>query len=176
VRHLGTFGGSLAHADPAGDLPAVAQALEAQFVVAGPGGQRTVAAADWPVDYFTTALAPDELLVAVRVPKYDGWGAHYEKFHHTRQSWAVVAVAALVRRSNGGIAEAKVALANMGPTPVRASAVEAALAGASVSVVREAAEQAAEGTAPPDDLSGSAEYRRHLARVLTARAVTAAAG
>ena len=175
VRHLGTFGGSLAHADPAGDLPAVALAMDASFVVVGPNGRRTVGAADWPVDYFTTALGADELLVEVRLPKHEGWGAHYEKFHVTAQSWAIVGVAALVRRSNGTIAEAKVALTNMGPTPVRATAVEQALAGASPDAIRSAAAQAAEGTSPPDDLSGSAEYRRHLAQVLTARAVAKAA-
>jgi carbon-monoxide dehydrogenase medium subunit len=176
VRHLGTIGGSLAHADPAGDLPAVAQALDATFVVAGPDGRRSVTAAEWPVDYFTTVLAPDELLVEVRVPKYGGWGAHYEKFHRTAQAWAIVGVAAMVRRSNGAIAEARVALTNMGPTPVRATAVEQALAGAepTAQAVGAAAEHAAEGTQPPSDLSGSAEYRAHLARVLTARAVLAA--
>ena len=116
VRHLGTLGGSLAHADPAGDLPAVARAMDATFVVAGPSGRRSIPAAEWPVDYFTTAIAPDELLVEVRVPKYDGWGAHYEKFHRTAQAWAIVGVAAMVRRSNGSIAEARVALTNMGPT------------------------------------------------------------
>jgi len=176
VRHLGTIGGSLAHADPAGDLPAVAQALDVTFVVAGPGGRRSVPAAEWPVDYFTTALAPDELLVEVRVPKYGGWGAHYEKFHRTAQAWAIVGVAAMVRRSNANIAEARVALTNMGPIPVRATAVERALAGAEATAqaVGAAAEHAAEGTQPPSDLSGSAEYRAHLARVLTARAVLAA--
>jgi len=176
VRHLGTLGGSLAHADPAGDLPAVARAMDATFVVAGPGGRRSIPAAEWPVDYFTTALAPDELLVEVRVPKYDGWGAHYEKFHRTAQAWAIVGVAAMVRRSNGSIAEARVALTNMGPTPVRATAVEQALAGArpAAQEVGAAAEHAAEGTRPPSDLSGTAEYRAHLARVLTARAVLAA--
>jgi aerobic carbon-monoxide dehydrogenase medium subunit len=176
VRHLGTLGGSLAHADPAGDLPAVARAMDATFVVAGPGGRRSIPAAEWPVDYFTTAIAPDELLVEVRVPKYDGWGAHYEKFHRTAQAWAIVGVAAMVRRSNGSIAEARVALTNMGPTPVRATAVEQALAGArpAAQEVGAAAEHAAEGTRPPSDLSGTAEYRAHLARVLTARAVLAA--
>jgi len=176
VRHLGTLGGSLAHADPAGDLPAVARALDATFVVAGAGGRRSVAAAEWPVDYFTTALAPDEVLVEVRVPKYAGWGARYEKFHRTAQAWAIVGVAALVRRDNGKIAEARVALTNMGPTPVRAAEVERALAGADATAeaVQAAAGRAADGTEPPSDLSGSAEYRAHLARVLTARAVLAA--
>jgi aerobic carbon-monoxide dehydrogenase medium subunit len=178
VRHLGTLGGSLAHADPAGDLPAVARALDARFVLAGADNRRTVGADEWSLDYFTTALAPDEILVEVRVPKYEGWGAHYEKFHRVAQSWAIVGVAAAVRRENGAIAEARVALTNMGPSPVRASAVEDALRGADASTgaVEAAAQHAAEGTDPPDDLSGSAEYRRHLARVLTARAVARAAG
>jgi len=89
VRHRGTFGGSLAHADPAGDLPAVAAALDARFVVAGPSGRRTLSATDFAVDYFTTAIGADEVLVEVRFPRYDGWGAHYEKFHRTAQAWAI---------------------------------------------------------------------------------------
>jgi carbon-monoxide dehydrogenase medium subunit len=180
VRHRGTFGGSLSHADPAGDLPAVAVALDASFVIAGTGGaRRTVAAGDFFVDYLQTALAPDELLVEVRVPKLgDGWGVHYEKFQRVAQAWAVVGVAAAVRRSNGTIAEARVGLTNMGSKPVRASGVEAALSGAAVDEagVAAAAARADEGTDPPDDLGGRPDYRRHLARVLTRRAVLAAAG
>jgi carbon-monoxide dehydrogenase medium subunit len=177
VRHRGTIGGSLAHADPAGDLPAAAVALDATLVVAGPSGRRTVSATDFFTDIFTTALGPDELLVEVRVPRLSGWTAHYEKFHRSAQAWALVGVAAAVRRQNGSIAEARVALTNMGPTPVRASAVEAALAGASdLGTVKAAAAHAGEAASPPSDISGSAEYRRHLAGVLTARAVAAAAG
>jgi len=180
VRHRGTFGGSLSHADPAGDLPSVALALDAELVVAGRGGgRRTVAAKDFFTDYLQTAIGPDELLVEVRVPKLgDGWGVHYEKFHRVAQAWAVVGVAAAVRRGNGSIAEARIGLTNMGPTPLRASAVEQALSGASVSEdgVRAAAEQADSGTSPPTDLGGDADYRRHLVRVLTRRAVLAAAG
>ncbi len=177
VRHRGTFGGSLAHADPAGDLPAVALALGAELVVAGSGGRRTVAAADFFVDYLQTAIAPDEVLVEVRVPKLGaGWGYRYEKFHRVAQSWAIVGVATAVRRDNGSIAEARVALTNMGATPVRAVGVEEALAGASLDAISAASERAAEGTSPPSDLSGKADYREHLARVLTRRAVTAAAG
>ena len=97
IRHRGTFGGSLAHADPAGDLPTVARALDAEFAIAGPGGRRTVAASDFFVDYFTTAVGPDEVLVASSFPKYTGWGAHYEKFNRTAQAWAIVGVAAAVR-------------------------------------------------------------------------------
>jgi aerobic carbon-monoxide dehydrogenase medium subunit len=180
VRHRGTFGGSLSHADPAGDLPSVAVALDAGFVIAGAkGARRTVAAKDFFTDYLQTALAPDELLVEVRVPKLgDGWGVHYEKFHRVAAAWAVVGVAAAVQRSNGSITQARIGLTNMGPTPVRASAVEQALAGATVGPdgVRAAAEHADEGTAPPNDLGGDADYRRHLVRVLTRRAVLAAAG
>jgi aerobic carbon-monoxide dehydrogenase medium subunit len=177
VRHLGTFGGALSHADPAGDLPAVALALGAEFVVAGSSGRRTVPAADFFVDYLQTAVQPDELLVEVRVPKLGaGWGYRYEKFHRVAQSWAIVGVAAAVRRENGSIAEARVALTNMGATPIRAAGVEAALAGSSLDGVGEAAGRAAEGTSAPSDLNGKADYREHLARVLTRRAVTAAAG
>ena len=177
VRHRGTFGGSLAHADPAGDLPAVALALDAEFVVAGSGGRRTVAAADFFVDYLQTAIAADEVLVEVRVPKLGaGWGYRYEKFQRVAQAWAIVGVAAAVRRDNGSIAEARVALTNMGATPVRAAGVEEDLAGGSLDAIGPAAERAAEGTSPPSDLSGRADYREHLARVLTRRAVTAAAG
>jgi carbon-monoxide dehydrogenase medium subunit len=177
VRHRGTFGGSLAHADPAGDLPAVALALGAEFVVAGSGGRRTVAAADFFLDYLQTAIAADEVLVEVRVPKLGaGWGYRYEKFHRVAQSWAIVGVATAVRRDNGSIAEARVALTNMGATPVRAVGVEEALAGASLDAISAASERAAEGASPPSDLNGKADYREHLARVLTRRAVTAAAG
>jgi carbon-monoxide dehydrogenase medium subunit len=179
VRHLGTFGGALAHADPAGDLAAVAVALDAELVAEGPGGRRTIAAGEFFRDYLETALAPDEILTEVRVPKLDGsWGVRYEKFHRVAQAWAIVGVAAAVRRDNGSIAEARVGLTNMGSTPVRATAVEQALAGAPAEdgAVRAAAAHAADGTSPPSDLSGAADYRRHLAKVLTARAVRAAAG
>ena len=179
VRHRGTFGGALAHADPAGDLAAVALALDAQLVAEGPGGRRTIAAADFFQDYLQTALSPDEVLVEVRLPKLEGqWGVAYEKFNRTAQSWAIVGVAAAVRRDNGSIAEARVGLTNMGSTPIRATAVEAALAGAAAdaSAVAAAAEHAADGTTPPSDLSAQSDYREHLARVLTRRAVTSAAG
>jgi carbon-monoxide dehydrogenase medium subunit len=179
VRHRGTFGGALAHADPAGDLAAVALALDAQLVAAGPGGRRTIAAADFFVDYLQTVLSPDEILVEVRLPKLAGrWGVHYEKFNRVAQAWAIVGVAAAVRRDNGSIAEARIGLTNMGSTPLRASGVEQALAGApaEAGAVEAAAQRAAEGTSPASDLGGKADYRQHLARVLTRRAVTAAAG
>ena len=179
VRRRGTFGGALAHADPAGDLPAVALALDAEFVVVGPNGRRTVPARDFFVDYLTTALGEGELLVEVRIPKLSGeWGMHYEKFNRVAQAWSIVAVAAAVRREDGRIAEARIGLTNMGPTPLRATAAEQALAGAAASAeaVAEAASHAAEGTEPASDLNGQADYRQHLARVLTRRAVSAAAG
>jgi carbon-monoxide dehydrogenase medium subunit len=178
VRHRGTFGGSLVHADPAGDLPAPALALGAEFVIAGPGGSRTVPAEDFFEGLFTTAVGEDEILVEVRVPKHTGWGGHYEKFTRVAQQWSIVAVAAAVRVDGGTIAEARIGLTNMGPTPIRARAVEEALAGQPVNAdaVRGAASRAAEGTDPPSDTNGDADYRRHLATVLTARAVLAAAG
>ncbi len=179
VRHRGTFGGALAHADPAGDLAAVAVALDAQLVAEGPGGRRTIAASEFFLDYLETALSPDELLVEVRIPTLEGtWGVHYEKFNRVAQAWAIVGVAAAVRRDNGSIAEARIGLTNMGSTPVRATAVEQALAGvtADAGPVQAAAAHAADGTNPPSDLGGKADYRQHLAQVLTRRAVSAAAG
>ncbi|KGH46651.1 carbon monoxide dehydrogenase [Modestobacter caceresii] len=179
VRRRGTFGGALAHADPAGDLPAVALALDAEFVLAGPGGRRTVPAAEFFVDYLTTALEEGELLVEIRVPKLgEGWGVRYEKFNRVAQAWSIVAVAAAVRREGGRIAEARIGLTNMGPTPLRASATEAALVGVDVSMetVTAAAAQAAEGTSPSNDLNAQADYRQHLAQVLTRRALAAAVG
>lgn len=179
IRHRGTLGGSLAHADPAGDLPTAALALDATIVAAGPKGRREIAAKDFFVDYFTSALEPDEIVVAVKVPKMgDGWSTHYEKFNRTAQAWATVGVAAAVKRQNGTITEARVALTNMGPSPIRASSVEAALAGAQASAdaIAGAAASAADGTRPTSDLHASAEFREHLARVLTKRAVATAAG
>jgi carbon-monoxide dehydrogenase medium subunit len=178
VRHRGTFGGALAHADPAGDLGAPALALGAQFVIAGPGAARTVAADDFFEDLFTTAIGDGEILTEVRIPKRAGWGGHYEKFVRVAHQWPIVAVAAAVKVEGGTISEARVGLTNMGSTPLRARAVEDALVGgpATDEAVREAAASAAEGTNPPSDLNGDADYRRHLATVLTRRAVLAAAG
>jgi carbon-monoxide dehydrogenase medium subunit len=178
VRHRGTFGGALAHADPAGDLGGPALALDASFVIAGPGGIRTVPAVDFFQDVFTTAIGDDEILTEVRIPKHTGWGARYEKFVRVSHQWSIVAVAATVRVADGAIAEAAVGLTNMGSTPLRATSVERALVGqpATEDAVRRAAEAAAEGTSPPTDLNGDADYRRHLATVLTRRAVHAAAG
>ena len=179
VRHRGTLGGALAHGDPAGDLPAVVLALDATLAARGPGGEREIPAANFFVDYLTTSLQPDEVLTAVRIPKLGpGWGYRYEKFHRTAQSWATVGVAALARRDNGSVAEARIGLTNMGTVPVRARAAEDAVAGAEASrgALRAAANRADEGTQPPADLHGAADYRRHLARVLTGRALAGAAG
>lgn len=178
IRHRGTLGGALVHADPAGDLLAPVVALDAEMVIVGPGGRRTVPAAEFFVDLFTTAVEPDEVLVEVRIPKKTGWGAHYEKFQRVAQAWSIVAVAAAVRTEGGSIAEARVALTNMAATPVRATGVEQALAGqpATVEAIRAAAEHAAEGASPMSDGNADADYREHLARVLTGRAIAAAAG
>ena len=178
VRHRGTFGGSLAHADPAGDLPAPALALDAEMVVAGPGGQRTVPAAEFFVDHFTTAVEANELLVEVRMPKWTGWRAHYEKFNRVAQAWSMVGVAAAARVERGTIAEARIGLTNMGSTPIRASGVERALLGrpATAESIRQAARHATEGTGASSDASADVDYREHLAVVLTGRAVGAVAG
>ena len=178
VRHRGTLGGSLAHGDPAGDLPAVVLALDATLIAQGPDGDREIPAADFFIDYLTTALESAEILTGVRVPKLPGWGHHYEKFHRTAQAWATVGVAALVQRSNGQVASARIGLTNMGPVPVRATAAEGAAAGAQASrdALQAAASAADQGTEPPGDLHGAPDYRRHLARVLTGRALAAAAG
>jgi aerobic carbon-monoxide dehydrogenase medium subunit len=178
VRHRGTFGGALVHADPAGDLLAPALALDAELVIAGPSGRRTVPAAEFFQDYFTTSVQEGELLVEVRVPRYTGWGAAYEKFSRVAQAWSIVAVAAAVRVEGGTIAEARVGLTNMGSVPILARSVEQALVGrpATADAIRTAARSAGEGTSPPNDANGDEDYRRHLAGVLTGRAVLAAAG
>ena len=164
VRHRGTIGGSVAHADPASDLPTVLLALDAELVVRGPGGERTVRATDFWRGIFESDLGPQDLLTEIRVPKLAGAGWSYQKFNPRAQDWAIVGVAAVAR--NGATA---VALTNMGETPVRASAVEQALAGGAGA--GDAAEQALDGTSAPDDALASADYRRHLAKVLVRRAV-----
>ncbi|MBO1269456.1 FAD binding domain-containing protein [Arthrobacter cavernae] len=178
VRHRGTFGGALVHADPAGDLPAPALAAGATFIIAGPGGERRVAAADFFQGYFSTAVGDGEILTHVRVPKYTGWGAHYEKFTRVAQQWSIVAVAAMVRVEGNSIAEARIGLTNMASTPLRATAVEEALAGSPLTLeaITAASAHAAEGSDPASDLNGDAAYRKHLAAVLTKRALVAAAG
>lgn len=178
VRHRGTFGGALVHADPAGDFPAGALALGVEFVIHGPAGARTVAAVDFFEDLFTTAVGEDEILTEIRLPSYRGWGAAYEKFVRVSQQWSIVAVAACVRTTGSTIAEARIGLTNMGSTPIRAGAAEAALAGvtAEPAAVATALASIAEGTTPPDDVNGDADYRRHLATVVGRRAVLRAAG
>ncbi|MGH9098703.1 MAG: FAD binding domain-containing protein [Acidimicrobiales bacterium] len=170
VRHRGTIGGSLAHGDPASDLPAAVLALGGTMVVDSPRGRREVEAADFFRGFLETALAPDEMLIEIRLRKApEGWA--FQKLNRRAQDWAIVGVAAVV---NG---EARVALVNMGATPIRARGAEDALA--SGAGVAEAASRAAEGLDPPSDLNGSSEYRRHLATVLVRRALeeaTAARG
>ena len=179
VRHRGTHGGSLAHGDAASDMPGMALALDATFVVQGAGGRREVAAADFFTDYLETALGEDEVLVEVSWPKLaPGTRWNYQKFTRVTQGWAIVGALAVVT-ANGSISEARVGLTNMGTVPVRASGVEQALTGVASDdggAIGAACEQAAEGTTPPEDLNADAAYRQHLARVLTRRAVTTALG
>ena len=167
VRHRGTIGGSLAHSDPASDLPAAVLALGGTLVAQGPNGSREISAGDFFTGYFESALADDEMLTEIRVPKAPGDGWNYQKFNRRAQDWAIVGVAAV--NVKGGT---NVALVNMGSTPLRAGAVEAALAGGASAA--DAAEQAAEGTEAPTDLNATPDYRNHLARVLTRRALEAA--
>ncbi len=173
VRHRGTIGGSLAHGDPASDLPAVMLALGAEFVVVGAGGERTVSASDFFTGVFETAVGTGELLTEIRVPKLgESTGWSYLKAHRRSQDWATVGVAALVHRDNGSAVGASVALTNMGGTPLRARGVEDAVAGGASPAVASA--HAAEGTEPSSDTAASAEFRMHLARVLTERALAEA--
>jgi aerobic carbon-monoxide dehydrogenase medium subunit len=165
IRHRGTLGGSLAHGDPASDLPAVILALDATLVARGPSGQREIAAADFFQGLFETALEPDELLVEIRVPKPAAAGWSFQKFTKRAIDWAIVGVA---------VQGSSVALVNMASVPVRAAAVERALAtGAGP---RDAAAHAAEGTSPVEDINATPDYREHLARILTGRALEEAAG
>ena len=179
VRNRGTIGGSLAHGDPASDLPAVMMICEASITLQGAGGQqRIVSANEFFRDYLETAVEPNEVLTEVRIPAYDGWGFGYEKFNRRSEDWAMVGVSALVRKEGDTISDVRVGLTNMGSVPLRARAVEEALRGQSATAesIAQAAEQAAEGTSPPADLNASAEYKRHLARVMTRRALETAAG
>jgi len=178
VRNRGTIGGSLVHGDPAADLPAVMLIADGEVALQGASGARTVAASELFRDYLETAVAPDEVLTEVRLPELAGWGSGYQKFNRRSEDWAMVAVSALVKVSDGGVEDVRVGLTNMGSTPLRAAAVEEALRGQPVSAesLAAAAENAAEGTDPPADLNASAEYKRHLARVLCRRALEEAAG
>jgi aerobic carbon-monoxide dehydrogenase medium subunit len=177
VRNMGTIGGTLAHGDPASDMPAVLLAQEGSVVLRGPNGEREVAAADFFEDYLTTVVAEDEILTEVRIPALEGYGYGYEKFNRRQEDWAMVAVSALVKKGGDGTcADVRVGLTHMSSTPLRATAVEEALRGQALTPesIAAAAENAAEGTEPPADLNASQEYKRHLARVLTKRALTAA--
>jgi carbon-monoxide dehydrogenase medium subunit len=177
VRNRGTIGGSLAHGDPASDLPAVMLITEASVVLQGAGGQRSVRAAELFRDYMETAVGAEEVMTEVRVPALEGWGWAYQKFNRRSEDWAMVAVSAVVKQTDGVCEDVRVGLTNMGSVPLRASAVEEALRGQPLSAesVAGAAELAAEGTDPPADLNASADYKRHLARVLCRRALEQAA-
>jgi aerobic carbon-monoxide dehydrogenase medium subunit len=178
VRNRGTIGGSLAHGDPASDLPAVILACEGSVTLQGADGQRTVPAAELFRDYMETAVGPAEVLTEVRLPTMDGWGFGYQKFNRRSEDWAMVAVSALVKQTGDVCEDVRIGLTNMGSVPLRAHAVEDALRGQSLSAesIARAAAQADEGSDPPADLNASSEYKRHLARVLCRRALAEAAG
>jgi aerobic carbon-monoxide dehydrogenase medium subunit len=174
VRNRGTIGGSLAHGDPASDLPTVLLALDGEVTARGPNGERTIAAADLFQDYLTTALAPDEVVTEVRVPGLEGYGSSYQKFTRRAEDWSMVGVCALVSRGPDGTCDdVRIGLTHMSATPLRATAAENALRGGQLdeASIAAAAEEAAEGTDPPGDLNATPDYKRHLARVLTRRAL-----
>jgi carbon-monoxide dehydrogenase medium subunit len=178
VRHRGTIGGSLAHGDPASDQLAILLAYEGSVVVRGESGEREIAAAELFQDYLTTAVGDDEVLTEVRLPALDGYAFGYHKFNRRQEDWAMVAVGALVKKAPDGTCEdVRIGLTHMSSVPLRATAAEQALRGQPLDAnsIAAAAEQAAEGTDPPADLNASADYKRHLARVLTKRALTDAA-
>ncbi len=178
VRNRGTIGGSLAHGDPASDLPAVLLCTEGSVTLQGQAGSRSVPAAELFRDYLETAVGADEVLTEVHVPALEDCGFGYQKFNRRSEDWAMVGVCAVVKGSGGTCEDVRVGLTNMGSVPLRARAVEEALRGEPLSAesIAAAAEQAAEGTDPPADLNASPEYKRHLARVLTRRALEQAAG
>jgi carbon-monoxide dehydrogenase medium subunit len=178
VRNRGTLGGSLAHGDPASDQPAILLAYEGSVTVRGPSGERTIAAADLFQDYLTTAVADDEVITSVNYPALDGYGFGYQKFNRRKEDWAMVAVSALVKKAGDGSCEdVRIGLTHMSNVPLRATAAEDVLRGGALdaAAIAAAAEQAAEGTNPPADLNASADYKRHLARVLCRRALEEAA-
>jgi aerobic carbon-monoxide dehydrogenase medium subunit len=175
VRNRGTIGGSLVHGDPAADMPAVLLAAEGTVTLRGGGGTREVAAADLFEDFLTTAVGPDEILTEIRMPLMDGYGFGYHKFNRRREDWAMVAACALVKKAADGTCEdVRIGLTHMASTPLRATAAEQALRGKPLDAdsIASAADEAAEGTSPPADLNATADYKRHLARVLTRRALT----
>jgi len=179
VRNRGTIGGSLAHGDPASDLPAVMMICDATVTLQSAGGQqRSVSANELFRNYLETAIEPTEVMTEVRMPAYDGWGYSYQKFNRRSEDWAMVAVSTLVKQTGDVCEDVRVGLTNMASTPIRATAVEDALRGQPLNAdsIARAAEQAAEGTDPPADLNASTDYKRHLARVLTRRALEQAAG
>ncbi len=178
VRNRGTIGGSLAHGDPASDLPGVLLAAEGTVTVQGQDGQRTLEASELFRDYLQTALEPVEVLTEVRVPALDGYRFAYQKFNRRSEDWAMVAVSALVKQTGDICEDVRIGMTNMGSVPLRAQAVEEALRGQPLNAdtIKAAAEQAAEGADPPADLNATADYKRHLARVLCRRALQEAAG
>jgi carbon-monoxide dehydrogenase medium subunit len=179
VRNRGTIGGSLAHGDPASDLPTVLVSGEGLVIVRGPGGEREIPAAEFFLEYLTTALGADEVITDVQLPTLEGFGWCYEKFAGRGEDWAIVGVCALIAAApDGTCADVRVGLTNMGPTPLRASGVEEALLERPLNgeEIARAAKEAAEGTEPPGELSATPDYKRHLARVLTRRALERAAG
>jgi aerobic carbon-monoxide dehydrogenase medium subunit len=178
VRNRGTIGGSLAHGDPASDLPAVMLVCDGSVTLQGADGQRSVAAADLFRDYMETAIGPEEVLTEIRLDALDGYGFGYQKFNRRSEDWAMVAVSAVVKNSGGTAEDVRVGLTNMGSVPLRASGVEDALKGQPLNAdtIAAAAAHAADGTDPPADLNASADYKSHLAQVLCKRALTEAAG
>jgi carbon-monoxide dehydrogenase medium subunit len=178
VRNAGTIGGTLAHGDPASDMPAILLAAGGSVVVRGENGEREIAAADLFEDFLTTTVGEGEILTEVRFPKLSGYGYGYQKFNRRQEDWAMVAVSALVKKNGDGtIEDARIGLTHMGSVPLRATAAEEALKGkpADADSIKAAADLAAEGTEPPTDLNASADYKRHLARVLARRALESAA-
>jgi carbon-monoxide dehydrogenase medium subunit len=171
VRNRGTIGGSLAHGDSASDMPAVLLACDGSVVARGPNGEREIPASELFQGFLTTALNDNEIVTEVRLPAMEGYDYSYLKFTRRAEDWAMVGVCALVKAEGGQIQDARVAFTNMAATPVRAEAVESALRGQSIDAIASASEAAAEGTEPPGDLNATPDYKRHLARVLTKRAL-----
>ena len=178
VRNRGTIGGSIAHGDPASDLPTVVLTMDGTITARGPNGERQIAASEMFQDYLTTAVAADEVITSIDLPAYDGYGHAYLKFTRRAEDWAMVGVAALVKVEGGTFSDVRIGLTHMGVTPLRATAVEQALTGqpAEPAMIASAAEKAAEGTDPPGDLNATPAYKRELAKVIVARAVQQAAG
>jgi carbon-monoxide dehydrogenase medium subunit len=177
VRNMGTIGGTIAHGDPASDLPGILLAHEGSVIIRSSSGEREVAGADFFEDYLTTVVGEDEIVTEIRLPAMEGYGYGYEKFNRRQEDWAMVAVSALVKKGGDGTcADVRVGLTHMSSVPLRATAVEEALRGQPLNAdtIAAAAEHAAEGTDPPSDLNASQDYKRHLARVLCKRALTAA--